>query len=581
MISVASRRRRRAVILLGGGAATFVVAALAWVSAQAWQAKDELAAVLPLADELATAVSAQDAEAARDIADRFRTHSDRARDLTASPLWSLAELTPGAGPNLAAVRTVSAQLALVADGAVVPLVEAAAELSGTAELTGIAQWGRPLADAASAWASAREAVGALDTAALLPPVADGVTRLQAVLDAGAPFLEGLSQAGTVLPGLLGAEGPRDILLLVQNPAEVRTGGGITGGFVQLHAEEGEISLVRQADSAVFPASGAPVAPVPEATTALYGDVVGRFVQNATMTSDFALSAQLASAWWQSAYGVVPDAVIAIDPVVLQALLRATGPVGMPDGTSLSADDLVPRLLVDPYLYLDPDAQTAYQQEVSSAVLTALLAQIDPARWAAALAPALAEGRVSAWSAVPAEQEVLAASLVGGPRARHDAAGPGAYAVYLNDVTGGKMGTYLDLSIEAGVDTCASVPEAVVRVTLGNAARAEGIAELPQNMTGGGLFGTAVGDIGTSVTVVAPPDAAFGGVTDDQGPVPSADVIDDGRPSTAVRVNVSPGEEETVEFRFLLPPGTADPPAVVHSPLLRAVPVSLVAPACAR
>ena len=90
---------------------------------------------------------------------------------------------------------------------------------------------------------------------------------------------------------------------------------------------------------------------------LYGDVVGRFVQNASSTSNFALSAQLASAWWLDEYGETPDFVVSIDPFVLEALVAATGPVILPDGTSLDADDLVTRLLVEPYLQLDPAGQT--------------------------------------------------------------------------------------------------------------------------------------------------------------------------------------------------------------------------------
>jgi hypothetical protein len=568
------------VFLTGGAAATVVVAALTWVGAQAWQAKDELIALLPLADEFSTAVSARDAGTAEDIAVRFRAHADRARDLTGSPLWSLAELTPGIGPNLAALRTTSAQLSVVGESVLEPVLEVAGSLTGTLDAGRIAGARVPLARAAAALTSARDALDEVDADGLLPPLAEGVAHVQSAFEAGAPVLDGLAQAGAVLPGLLGADGPREILVMVQNNAELRTGGGITGSFVQLHVEGGSISLARQADSSVFAGRAEAIAPVPDSSVALYGDRVGRFVQNATMTPDFAVSAQLASAWWQSAFGVAPDAVVAIDPLVLRALLAVHGPVTLPDGSALAAEDIVQRVLVDPYLHLDPQRQTAYQQEVAATVLSALTAEIEPVRWAEALTPVIGEGRVSVWSAVPAEQEVLAASVVGGPRARHEAAGEAAYAVYLNDATGGKMDSYLDVSIAADVDTCTDgAPATVVRVTLSNTARAEGIPELPASMTGGGLFGTAVGDIGTSVTVVAPADAAFGGVTGAEGPVPSADVLDDGRPSTAVRVNVSPGQTETVEFRFLLPPGRQAQPVIVHTPLLREAAVSTSAEAC--
>ncbi|KAA9150384.1 DUF4012 domain-containing protein [Microbacterium lushaniae] len=583
MASVAlRRRRRRTAVLTGCGAAVLAVAATGWVGAQAWQAAEELAAVVPLADELGSAVSARDFDAAREVAGRFRTHADRAHELTAGPLWPVFEAVPGLGPNLAAVRTVSQQLAVVAGSVVEPVLDAAGSLEARRDPLALAGASAPLAEASAAMVSARDAVDAVDAGALVPPLADGVARVQGALATGTGVVEGFAQAGAIVPGLLGAGGPREILVMLQNTAEVRTGGGITGSFVQLHAEDGEITLVRQAESGAFTPRDAAIAPVPDAATALYGDVVGRFVQNATMTPDFTASARLASAWWHSAYGVTPDAVVAIDPLVLRALLAAHGPVALPDGTQLSADDLVHRLLVEPYLHLDPEGQTAYLQQVSAAVLPALTADADPLAWLPALAPVIAEGRVSVWSAVPAEQETLAASALGGPRARLDAAGDGAWAVYFNDATGGKMGSYLDAAVEVEVRSCDDGPgEAIVRVELANTAPADTVSDLPLSMTGGGLWGTAVGDIGTNVTVAAPPGVDPAGVTGMKGGEPAAESLDGGRSFTAVRVNVSPGEAEAVEFRFLVPGGDAGTPVVLHTPMLGPVPVQVVtAPACA-
>jgi hypothetical protein len=569
-------------MLTCGGAVALVTGAVAWVGVQAWQAKDELSAVVPLVDELSAAVSARDLDAAHDVAARFRVHADRAEGLTDGPLWFVSGAIPGIGANLAAVRTTSVQLSAVGESVLEPVLDVADSLGGTVDPSVLSDAREPLARAAASLTTARDAMRTVDAGAVLPPVAEGVIRMQSALEEATPVLEGLAQAGAVLPSMLGADGPREILVMLQNNAELRTGGGITGSFVQLHAEAGAISLVRQADSSRFPLRSAAIAPVPDAATALYGDVVGRFVQNATMTPDFSVSAQLASAWWQSQYGLAPDAVIAIDPLVLRALLAAHGPIPLADGAPLTADDLIERLLIHPYLNLDSDAQTAYLQRVTSLVLDALLVDIDPVSWAEALSPVIAEGRVSVWSAVPAEQAVLAGSAMGGPRARLDEAGDAAYAVYFNDATGGKMDTYLDVAIEAGVARCdPGGNEAVVRVTLSNAARAEGIPELPISMTGGGLFGTAVGDIGTNVTVAAPEGAAFGGVTAADGSVASANVVDAGRPSTAVRVNVSPGQTETVEFRFVLTDDAEQAPTILHTPLLEAVPVSALTDAACR
>ena len=65
---------------------------------------------------------------------------------------------------------------------------------------------------------------------------------------------------------------------------------------------------------------------------LYGGVLGRYVQNASMATDFAQTAALASAWWQHIGHAPPDAVIssitsgrAIAPVLMPTLSAPAPP----------------------------------------------------------------------------------------------------------------------------------------------------------------------------------------------------------------------------------------------------------------
>lgn len=567
--TVARRRRRRWGMLAGAFVLAVPVTAAAWLGVQAWQAKDELAAAVPLARDLTAAVAARDTDSAALTLDRLVEHAERARSLTGSPLWEAASLVPGIGPNASAIRTVSAELASVATDALSPLLQVAGAVHGLdpAALDGARE---PLQRAATTMNAARDALSAIDASALLPPVADGVTTLRDAVDSTAPAIDGVARASSVLPTLLGGEGPRTVLVMLQNNAEVRTGGGITGAFVELRADGGGLTLVRQAESADFAPRASAIAPVAASTDALYGDVSGRFVQNATMPADFAVSAALASAWWQSAFGTTPDAVIAIDPFVLRALLEVAGPATLADGSVIGADDVVSKLLVDPYRQLGPQEQTAYLQHIAAGVFAALVERVDPLTWAAALAPVVEEGRVSVWSADPVLQAELASSAVGGPRARAEAAGDDAYAVYLNDATAGKMDGYLEMSVAAG--RCGD--DDLVRVTLRHTGTAD-VVGLPPSVTGGGLHGTAVGDIGTNVTVAAPPGAAFGGAQGQDGAEPSADVMDGEHPSTAVRVNVSPGESETVTFRFVRV-GGAGGAEILHTPLMAPVEITRIA-----
>ena len=96
---------------------------------------------------------------------------------------------------------------------------------------------------------------------------------------------------------------RTILVMIQNNAELRTGGGITGSFVD--APRGRVDgspLVEQADSGEFPPDCA--APSPRCPASIIDALwrpSRRFVQNASHAVGLQLStAELAAAWWAHA-----------------------------------------------------------------------------------------------------------------------------------------------------------------------------------------------------------------------------------------------------------------------------------------
>ncbi|WP_250482636.1 DUF4012 domain-containing protein, partial [Caballeronia sp. GACF5] len=62
----------------------------------------------------------------------------------------------------------------------------------------------------------------------------------------------LHGASVLLPTMLGGEGPRSYVLAMQNNAELRSSGGIIGSIALLHAENGRVTLQRQASTRDFP-----------------------------------------------------------------------------------------------------------------------------------------------------------------------------------------------------------------------------------------------------------------------------------------------------------------------------------------
>lgn len=552
-----------------------LVAMAAWLGVRGWLAKGELEQLQAIKPALSQAISAHDTGALSAALDDAHAHAARAADLTGDPLWRATEGLPVVGANTAAVRVAAESLRDVS-GAALPLageltnVGGDADAAGGIDLSGLGRLAAPLRAAADAAADAQTRLGALDTGALLAPLCSGITDLDQLVTSVVPLLDQAVRAVTVVPTMLGSEGDRTILVMVQNPAEARTGGGITGSFISLLASAGHLRLGDHATSSDF-ARGAVSATFPEEITALYGADVGDFVMNVTVTPDFDTSAHFARAWWQTLGKAAPDAVISIDPAVLAALLRIAGPLTLSDGTSVDAGTVTETILVRPYLALTTDGQTAIQSDLIERLFTRLLATpFDPTAWAGALAESVSEGRVSIWSAHPDEQAVLADSPFAGTLARYRAAGDDAIGVYFNDATTGKMDTFLDAAIGVSSRVCRAdgVAEVDVAVTLHNTAT-DASRGYPPSMAGG-ANPALPGDITTDVTVAVPTGWFFGGVTSAGATVASTD-IDITAPASVSRVQLTPGQQSTTVFRFYAGDGGESPePTIVHTPMMNPI-----------
>ncbi len=561
-------------ILVGSAAiGLLVVVCTGWLGWRVWTVASELDALVPLAGQARTALENGDGAAFAPVAEALAEGAARASSATADPVWRAAEALPGVGENLVAARVVADELERVAAAA--PGLVGFAESMGHREPGTLLDTAALAADApmieesARSLAAAHRAVHGLATDSLLSPVEKGVGRMRDVLDTLLPLSETAAGAARVLPSALGGNGERTILLMVQNPAELRTGGGISGTFVELRAEAGRLSLTGQSDSSAFARRDTPLVDVPTATTALFGDGVARYVQNASMTPDFALSGELASSWWTGLTGRRPDMVIAVDPYVLQALLTVTGPVVLESGESLDAANVLDALLVQPYVSMSSDEQTELFSSAVEAVFSRVAeGSIDAVALVRAVEQTAVDGRISVWSRHTDEQEVLEASPIGGPMARQDTAGRGAFAVYFNDATGGKLAGFLDVAIDAQRVECRSdgLTDIAVTVTMGSHAPLD-VGSLPVSVTGGGLFGVGVGDIGTNVTVAAPVGSFVGAVQVKGEPYPATTAIDAGRAASTARVNLSPGEVNELKFHFLVDGDDAESITVLHTPLM--------------
>jgi hypothetical protein len=556
------RRRRRIIGWSITGLVVVLIAAVAWVDIRALLAKNELEAAVPLANRITDSIGAGDTVAARQTSRELVNHTMSAASLTSDPIWRAFEILPWIGDDLRAVREVAGSVDGLARDAVTPVLNLTETfgldqfkpIDGRLDVQPLVDAQPTVAEAAAATTTARDRVHAIDTSGTIGPVTDAVDRLRGLVDDAYAATDAADRAVRLLPLVLGSDRPRNYLLLFQNSAEPRSGGGNPSAMALIHTEDGAISLAQQAEAADFPKRDEPIIELPVETESLYGDIAGRFVQNTTITPHFPLSGQMAQAWWQDSFGSTVDGVIALDPTTLSYLLKATGPLTLATGDELTADNAVKLLLQDVYeRYPEPNVQDAFFASTAAEVFSAISAgNMDPVAFIAALTRASDERRVLVWSSDPAEQSILDGTTLNGDLTQNG--GQDRYGVYVNDATGSKMGAYLDYRLGTGDTSCRNDgrPFHDVEVTVTSTAPADAATSLPTYVTGDGQFGVTPGNTRIILSFYGAAGSQFVGIQRDGDATESGTARDFGLPVVTTTVELAPGESTTLHVRFLGP-----------------------------
>nr|WP_231712939.1 DUF4012 domain-containing protein [Arthrobacter sp. zg-Y820] len=363
--------------------------------------------------------------------------------------------------------------------------------------------------------------------------------------------------------MLGASGPRNYLLLVQNSAEVRATGGIPGALATLRTENGRISLSEQS-SAVALGSFSPSLDVDLEQEKLYTARLGTQMQNVNLTPDFPTAAATAKTMWEQRHqGQVIDGVLALDPVVLAHLLESTGPVALSDPsvlqlvkgtslpTSLSGQNVIPTLLSDVYREIvDPVEQDAYFAAVAGSVFDAFSdGQGDGDQLLKALTRSVQEHRLYLWSSHTDEQKIVASTPLAG--SVMGAEGGGAtFGVYFNDATGAKMDYYATRTVRL-LEACESgdYSRYTARVNIANNAPKDAASILPDYVTGGGTYGVEPGRIQTNYVVYGPAQSFVETATVNGQTVPVGSGKHGQRPVGTVSLELAPGETAELDVVF--------------------------------
>jgi hypothetical protein len=555
------RRHRRTTLLVISGVVFLLLASIGWVGVRAFMAKGELESAIPLASDVQSSLVEGDAGTAGVTASKLAEHANSAASLTSDPVWRAFEFLPAVGVNLAVVRQLADTVKEISNDAVLPLTDAAATVSvegfkpvnGAIALQPLIDAQPSVATASSALKAAQTALLSVDASQTLPQVREATEKLRTALGGAVQSIDAVDRAVHIVPAMLGASGPRNYLVLFQNPAELRSTGGISGAIALMQTHDGQMQLTKQVSSTEYTHYDAPVLDLPLETRGIYGDITGRFIQDVNLTPNFVQSAELAQEMWRLQFGEQVDGVLSIDPIALSYLLRATGPIALPTGDVLSSENAVQLLLSDVYArYPETEAQDLFFASAAASVFSAVAGgTADPIALITALAQAGEEHRVLVWSSDDAEQAILAdTTLAGGLPVSDETAQ--RFGLYLNDATAAKMGPYLDVQTAIGQSTCRNDnrPNYVVEVTLTNTAPADAAMALPEYVTAGGAFGDAPGIIRTIVSTYGVPGMENLGLTQDGNVVPYLPATDATYPVSTLSVQLAPGETTTVRYLWL-------------------------------
>ncbi len=223
-----------------------VVAAVGWV---AWRALSLRPVAARLVDDGRTferQVAAGDAEGAAVTLGRLRTGSAHARDLTSGPAWSLVARLPVVGDDVAAARALTTVAAELTE-ATRPFETALPALAGKGDssrvdLAALRQVTAAMPGLAAAVDDGASTLDGVPTDGVVPQIADGVEQARSMLATARGPVRSAEPSLRVLTTLLGGDGPRTYVVLLQQDAEARGTGGLFGSYAVIGAKDGEIDL---------------------------------------------------------------------------------------------------------------------------------------------------------------------------------------------------------------------------------------------------------------------------------------------------------------------------------------------------
>ncbi|GAA4820490.1 DUF4012 domain-containing protein [Nocardioides caeni] len=435
--------------------------ALLWCAWTVWATAQDLREVEEEAQILRAALVRGDVDGARETLGRYREAADSAAGRTSGPTWAVFEHVPVLGDDAEAIAIVSGVLSDVGRDGLEPVANAAQSVTSDAfrpaqhrfPIDRIAALEEPAEVSQAAFGDAAATLAGVDSSRLIGPVQTAFDQLRGLVDDARATLDSTYRASRLIPRMLGEERPRYYLLVLQNNAEMRSGGGLAGALSLVRMQSGSIDIVGQEDMADV-GLGSDSLPLTKEEERVFGANLTRAGGNATLTPDVARSADLIRARWEQAMGGRLDGVVYVDPVAVSYLLRGVGSVPVPGGGPVDATNVVSAVENQIYrLTGDRSLQSDYQQAVAKAVFDAFAdGRGDTVAAIQGLVQAVGEGRIRMHSFDAEDQAEIAGTDIAGDFLREAESKPHV-GIYVNDSGPTKMQYYLQYEATVTARSC--------------------------------------------------------------------------------------------------------------------------------
>ena len=270
------------------------------------------------------------------------------------------------------------------------------------------------------------------------------------------------------PILAGADKPRKYLISFQNSAEARGTGGILGAYALIELDKGNLKILQTGSNASLAAMSSREIPVvmPAEFLKLYGKNPA-ILQNSNLSPHFPYGAQVWLGLWKARYGQQLDGVIAVDPIALSYVLKATGEITLKSGEKITSENVVEETLKNAYerYEKDNDARKQYLVDIMNATAAKLTkGEYSKIKMVKALRDGIKANRILIYSTNKDAQENLATVKLGGELNLED---NNEYRTVIQNIDASKLDYYLDRSVAIESKSCEKDRQTQVRIRVTN------------------------------------------------------------------------------------------------------------------